>query len=467
METRRIEPVPGSINGPLTVHKGNPRFFADRDGKPVYLAGSHNWSNIQEIFSPDPLKKFDYDTHLKWLKSYGHNYTRGWHWEATHWNGLTKPGEFSPIRPMPYARTGPGNALDGGPKFDLAKYNPEYFDRLRQRVVRAGEYGIYFSVMLFEGFSVDRRASHPADNPWGGHPYNRANNVNGIDGSDGNPAGGRAIHTLKIPEVTRLQEAYVRKVIDTVNDLDNVMYEIGNEHYEDSYDWQCHLVHLIKDYEQSKPKQHLVGMTSGGGSADAVTNAQLFSSPADWIAPRQNMEKMPAPYQEDPPASDGSKVIISDTDHLGGLWGTVAWVWKSLTRGIHMALMDPYEPLHGLENYPYWAPFNHRDHPMWEPVRKNMGYARYFAERMDLARAVPRADLASSKYCLAQYGQEYLLYIPQREVTVDLGKDGTYAVEWLDPDQGVLLKGEPILAGKKLTVKVPLAGHAVLHLLRK
>ena len=29
--------------------------------------------------------------------------------------------------------------------------------------------------------------------------------------------------------MTALQEAYVRKVIDTVNDLDNVLYEITNE----------------------------------------------------------------------------------------------------------------------------------------------------------------------------------------------------------------------------------------------
>ena len=31
------------------------------------------------------------------------------------------------------------------------------------------------------------------------------------------------------PAVTALQEAYVRNVIDTVNDLDNVLYDICNE----------------------------------------------------------------------------------------------------------------------------------------------------------------------------------------------------------------------------------------------
>ena len=30
-------------------------------------------------------------------------------------------------------------------------------------------------------------------------------------------------------EITAIQEAYAKKVIDTVNDLDNVLYEISNE----------------------------------------------------------------------------------------------------------------------------------------------------------------------------------------------------------------------------------------------
>ncbi|MCK4283129.1 MAG: hypothetical protein KAX44_02340, partial [Candidatus Brocadiae bacterium] len=325
-----------------------------------------------------------------------------------------------------------------------------------------------FSVMLFEGFSVDIRAGHPTDNPWNGHPYNKENNVNGIDGSGGDPAGGRATHTLNIPEVTRLQEAYVRRVIDTVNDLDNVLYEIGNEHYEDSYDWQCHLVGFIRECERTMPKQHLVGITSGGGSDDAVTNAQLLGSPADWISPRQNKEEVPAPYQEDPPANDGTKVIIADTDHLGGLWGEVHWVWKSFTRGLNLALMDPYEPLHGLENYAHWAPYNCRDHPMWEPVRKNMGYSRYFAQRMDLSEAVPRSDLASSTYCLAQYGKEYLVYVPEgKNVIVDLGEEGTFSVEWLIPDRGTLLTGDALKAKKDMELAVPFAGNAVLYLVRR
>ena len=118
---------------------------------------------------------------------------------------------------------------------------------------------------------------------------------------------------------------------------------------------------------------------------------------------------------------------------------------------------------------PYWAEYNDRNHPMWEPVRVNMGYARYFAERLDLSAALPRSDLASSRFCLAQYGQEYLVYVPAGEgVTVDLGEDGTFTAEWLDPEEGTLYKGDTYEAnaGKGGPFVAPFTGSGSLYLLR-
>ena len=46
-----------------------------------------------------------------------------------------------------------------------------------------------------------------------------ANNINGVDGDPNGSGTGRQVHTLDNPEVTALQERYVRKVIDKLNDL--------------------------------------------------------------------------------------------------------------------------------------------------------------------------------------------------------------------------------------------------------
>jgi hypothetical protein len=72
-------------------------------------------------------------------------------------------------QPERVRRTGPGKALDGKPKFDLEKWDDAYFERLRTRVRKAGERGIYVSVMLFQCWSSAK--SWLGGMPWRGHPY--------------------------------------------------------------------------------------------------------------------------------------------------------------------------------------------------------------------------------------------------------------------------------------------------------
>ena len=118
----------------------------------------------------------------------------------------------------------------------------------------------------------------------------------------------------------------MRKVIDTVNDLDNVLYEISNENHFDSLPCEVHFLNYVRQYERGKPKQHPVGLTSNGGGGRDDT-ARLFASSADWISPNT----LANDYKENPPAAKGRAVIISDTDHLWGLGGSTTWVWKSFT----------------------------------------------------------------------------------------------------------------------------------------
>jgi hypothetical protein len=53
----------------------------------------------------------------------------------------------------------------------------------------------------------------------------------------------------------------MRKVVDSVNDLDNILYEIVNESGTYSTHWQYDFINSIKSYQSAKPKQHPVGMT--------------------------------------------------------------------------------------------------------------------------------------------------------------------------------------------------------------
>jgi hypothetical protein len=250
--------------------------------------------------------------------------------------------------------------------------------------------------------------------------------------------------------------------VDTVNDLDNVLYEIGNEHYANSVQWQYHVIDLIHSCEAQKQKQHPVGMT-GGGPKPVIANAELMASPADWISPRHEEGQA---YRDDPPAADGDKVILTDTDHLWGLGATQGWVWKSFTRGLNPILMDPYEKLYGLDAFPAWGRIHDRDHPLWEPIRRNLTYTLDYASRMDLASMTPRGDLASTAYCLANPDQEYLVYLPDGgKVSVDLAAaPGVLAVEWFSPTTGETVADVTLEGGETHHLGAPFGGDAVLYL---
>ena len=440
---------------PLKVNPTRPWYFVDAADNPVYLTGAHTWMNLQDAGLTDPPPRFDYEAYLDFLTQRHLNFFRLWVWEQAKWTAEIQSDYW--ISPLPYDRTGPGNALDGKPKFDLNKFNQTYFDRLRSRVQAAGARGIYVSVMLFNGWSI-RRVGPSLNNPWKGHPFNAANNINGIDGDPNGDGQGNEAHTLEVPAVTAIQEAYIRKVVDSVGDLNNVLFEISNESHAQSMPWQYHMLDYIKSYLASKSEDRPVGLTSvwPGGS-----NTDLFESNADWVSPNNGGDgAMGNPY----PAFPG-KVVIYDTDHLCGVCGNVAWVWRSFTRGLNPILMDPYDGKavgQGANDADY------RD-PVWADIRRNLGYTRLLAERLNLAHIRPRPDLASTGYCLSGVDagdSEFVVFSSgEGQFEVDLSDaQGSLASEWLDPATGQVIIGDPVQAGQSASFTVPFNGSAVLYL---
>lgn len=448
--------VPWStIAGPLRVSPVNPRYFTNNTGRAIYLTGSHTWPNFQDGDIKDPPKAFTWIAYLDMLKSHHLNVIKLWRFEQAKFSSET-PGNFY-LDPLPYLRPGPGAAIDGKPKFDVTRFNQAYFDRMRQRVIDARDRGIYVAIMLFDGWSVEPKLSSGVGNPWLGHPLNVANNINAIDGDPNHDNAGSESHTLPLPAVLAIQEAYVRKVIDMVNDLDNVLYEISNEDPATAaaLAWQYHMVDYIHQYEAGKAKRHPVGMTSMWPGGD---NAWLFGSSAEWIAPNGSLD--------DTPSALGSKVILNDTDHLCGVCGNVSWIWKSFTRGTNPMLMDPYDGGWPIASVPY----NVQD-PRWEQVRTNMGYARSYADRMDILSMKPHSELASSGYCLANPAgakPEYLVYLPSGgSVTVNLTTtSGSLAVEWFLPSTGRTVSGAVTTGGASRTLAAPSGPDAVLYIHR-
>src|SRR5215510_9249799 len=252
---------PAEAVEPLSVKTANPPYFFDSKGNSVYLSGSY--LDQYNRFSGS----WDFAAYLDSLQEQNQNFTRLWAWEQS-----------------PYERTGPGLALDGGPKFDLRRFNQVYFDQLRSRVVQAAQRGIYVSVMFFEGFNAQKKLGQV-------DPLQQLNNINGINGDPNRNGSNEELFSLTYPSLLALEEAFLRKVVDTLNDLDNVLYEINGNDLAGSLSWQYHMIDYIRRYQKTTANQHPVGISDFYAGA----TAEVLKSSADWIVIQETNSNPPPP----------------------------------------------------------------------------------------------------------------------------------------------------------------------------
>jgi hypothetical protein len=372
------------------------------------------------------------------------------------------------MTPQPWLRTGPGEATDGDAKFDLDQHNEDYFKRLRGRVVAANERGIYVAVMLFDGWAL--HLSPPPDHV-AGHPFYANSNINGISIESV-----RDYQMLPLPpRIRELQEAYIRKVIDTVADLPNVLYEVANEAsgmtgdeitfpdgsswpglIGDSTEWQYWVIDFVRGYERERGYAvHPIGMTMMYPVPDHdKINEPLYNSSADWISPgaddgrfggglADDPDNPGTRWYLDPPANDGRKVMLVDTDHFAPGQGDALWAWKSFLRGHQPILMDygiinlaePLDPSLGVPSY-----------ESLEAARYAMGDSLTYAQRVNLNRMLQHDELSSTGYALAEPGAAYIVLQPEaRSVSFDVSlQPGTYAVEWYNVSSREKQAGEDV-----------------------
>jgi hypothetical protein len=209
------------------------------------------------------------------------------------------------------------------------------------------------------------------------------------------------------------------------------------------------VIRYVKDYEKGKPNQHPVGMVGYSRSDNHV----LEDSPGDWVSPgTAGYASEDGIYKSDPPAADRKKVSILDTEHIWGVGGVREWVWKSFFRGHNPVWMDPYDRWSVWEPVPVDA----------EDVRRGLGDTRLFAERMNLAAMTLHDDHASTTYCLAEPGKEYLVYLPEGgKVTVDLSAaSGMLAIEWMHPADGTIRREGAVAGRASACFRVPSAATA-------
>ena len=460
------------VSGPLVV-SGNPNYFKDANGAVLILNGSQTWNTFQDWGSDGSLQTLDFNAFVSFLTKHGHNFTLLWITEMPKFCGFPATASSPPdlvAGPLPWQRTGPGNATDGKLKFDLTKFDPGFFDRLRTRTDALNHAGIYVGVYLFTGewLNIFRCSSD-------GYPFTGVNNINGADDGYTNGKKGIGSITMNAPNaITRFQDAYVEKVIDTLNDLPNVLWIVSEEAPANSTWWNDHQIAHTRAYESKKPHQHPIGYAALIGGADAT----LYNSDADWVAPAARI----SPAESCGSGHPACKVNVNDSDHsYWEMWKDTPQVnrnyeWENFMHGNQVLFMDPYVAYYPRESRNLCVSPNNAicsgPDKRYDNFRDNLGYILKYSRKLNLAKVTPSSALSSTGYCLAQtpaVGAEYLVYAPSGgPFTVNLSAmsgSRTLSVEWFNPSTGVAIPEDPIPAGStSQSFTAPFGEDAVLYL---
>ena len=231
---------------PISIHPDNPHYFLWR-GKPTVLIGSGE--HYGALLNLD----FDYRTYFDTLAAEGMMLTRLFSGSYVEPQGAFNIARNtlapSPERFIsPWARSSQPGYANGGNRFDLARWDSSYFERLKALAAYAQSKGVVIEFTLFCPMYEDKQ--------WNLSPMHAVNNVNGV----GN-VGRLDVFTLdRSGGLLPIQEALTRKLVTELNPLDNVIFEIMNEPYTRAVplDWQRRMAEVILETESGLPKKHLI-----------------------------------------------------------------------------------------------------------------------------------------------------------------------------------------------------------------
>ena len=264
---------------PIVLHPENPHYFLWRGNPTVLITSGEHYGAVLN-------RDFEGHRYLKTLADDGLNYTRVFTGAYVEPDGAFNIARNT-LAPLPgrlitpWPRGPQAGYAGGGNRFDLSRWDPEYFERLKSFLTAAGQRGIVVELTLFCPMYEEMQ--------WRLSPMNAANNIQGI----GAVARTNVFTLDGHGGLLAIQEALVRKLVTELNEFDNLFFEICNEPYFGgvTLPWQHHIARLIVETERTLPKRHLIAQNIANNSAKVVNPDPAvsilnfhYATPPDTVA---------------------------------------------------------------------------------------------------------------------------------------------------------------------------------------
>ena len=412
----------------IRLHPDNPHYFLWRGKATVLITSGEHYGAVLN-------RAFDYKKYFKTLESLGFNLTRtfsGAYCEPVGafriQNNTLAPAKEQLI--CSWARSNQPGYANGGNKFDLAKWDPAYFKRLRDFVGQAGKRGVVVELVLFCPFYEDAM--------WKLSPMNAANNINGIGKMKRTE-----VYTLKYPGLLAVQDAMVRRIVEELKDFDNLYYEICNEPYFGgvTLEWQGHIAETIAEAEADFEARHLIAQNIANKYQKITDPNPLvsifnfhYAKPPNTVTDNYGLNRVIGDDETGFAGSEPKPYRLEGWDFIiaGGA------VYDNLDYSFTVGHEDGTAKIN--------APGGGGD-----VLHKQLGILSDFINSFDFIKMMPDdsvikggvQDKATAR-ALAQKGRAYAIYINgggKARLQVELPK-GKYTAEWINTKTGKADKNE-------------------------
>jgi hypothetical protein len=455
---------------PLSLDPENPHYFQWRGEPTILITSGEHYGALLNL-------DFDYEKYFDALAADGLNHTRtfsGVYREVGSSFGITdntlapKPNRFA----CPWKRSEETGYADGGNKFDLSQWDESYFERLRAFMTAAEKRGILVEFNLFCPLYKDVL--------WDVSPMNEANNVNGIG-----LCKREEVYALKHDDLTRVQIALARKIVNELRDFDNLYYEVCNEPYFGgvTMQWQHRIIDAIVDTEKEFSRKHLISLNIANGQKKVVDPHPAVSIfnfhycvPPDTVEMNYGLNKV---IGENETGFRGKADV---------LYRTEAWDFLIAGGGLYNNLDYSFTPKHPDGTFSeYKSPGGGSP-----ALREQLGILKDFLDGFEFTRMKPDNSVITAvkpkldARALVEPGKAYAIYVhvpiqkkpdkverferQQQPVTLRLQlRSGTYRAEWLNTKNGKVEKTEDIEhdGGQRQLVSPPFVADVALRLVRR
>ena len=425
----------------IKIYPANKRYWQYKQ-KPVLLIGGSVEDNLFQI--PD-LKE-----HLDLLKSVGGNYVR-----CTM--SCRDEGNVWPFKKV-------------GEKYDLDKWNPEYWQRFERFLKLTSERDIIVQIEVWATFDYYRDI-------WQRNPFNPKNNINYTAVESGLPIEVNSHPTRcennffwSIPAernqqiVLKYQQRFVDKILSYSLDFPNILYCMDNE-TSVTHQWGKYWSQYIKAKADGTGLiVQTTEMWDPWNLSHQMHNA-TFDHPEiySFVDISQNNHQKGQPHwdnaqkqrrrtAENPRPLNNIKIYGADTGRFGNSRDGIERFWRNIIGG--MASVRFHRPDSGLG--------------LSKKAQAHIKSARMLADKFDFFGAEPDSDSshllereANEAYLSLVEGSQYAVYFTiGGTVHLDLiNPDGDFTLQWLDIESSLWLDPRVIEAPTRIKLTAPRPGH--------